>query len=93
MLDVSSGIRLGLDLSQDLVITRVVPGSAADIAGLQPGWALLAVGGESVKTLTEAQRKLIAFLAKAAANKKKGGDGGSGGGCAVLIDTAGITGT
>ena len=57
----------------------------------------MAVGGEGVKSLAEAQRKLITFLAKGAAakNKFKGKgatrDPAVGSGCLVLVDTTGNT--
>jgi len=51
--------KLGIDMDNDLVITRVFPGFAADRAGLQYGWAILEIDNVRVINHPQAQRAII----------------------------------
>lgn len=46
---------VGIQMSQDLIITDVFEGSPAEGAGLQPGDQLIAVNGESIEGMTSAE--------------------------------------
>jgi serine protease Do len=48
--------RLGIDASQGAVIVRVVPDSAAERSGLQPGDVVMQIGKDVVKNAKEAER-------------------------------------
>ena len=46
------------EIENQIVVTRVIEGSSAATAGIKPGYVIVKVGGDPVKSLVDAQRKL-----------------------------------